>query len=124
MATGCKGFIDKASHPKELQTAIETVLKDDYHLNLYVEKKYIAKYSNLSVEFDFPFSLSDNEYLYIQLCQSPLTNESIADVLGIGKEALHKKQQKLFKQFNVKNRAELVSFAIDKKIIRLFKFVH
>ncbi len=124
LATGCKGFIDKSSHPDQLKDAIDTVLSDNYYLNLYVEKKQIKKYDKTKVEFDFPFGLSDNEYFYIQLCQSPLTNDSIAFVLNMGKEALHKKQQKLFKQFNVKNRAELVSFAIDKKIIRFYKFTH
>ena len=123
LATGCKAFIDKASHPNELKIAIETVLKDKYYLNLFVEEKQIKKY-NEAVEFDFPFRLTDNEYLYIQLCQSNLTNDAIANVLSIGKELLHKKQQKLFKQFNVKSRAELVNFGIEKKIIRLFMFTY
>lgn len=122
LATGCRAFIDKASHPTELQVAIETVLKDKYYENLYVEKNQIKKYNEKTIEYNFPFGLSDNEYLYIQLCQSPLTNDAIASVLGIGKELLHKKQQKLFKQFNVKSRAELVNFAIEKKIIKMFMF--
>ncbi len=124
LASGCMGFVDKGVHPKELQVAIENVLNGGLHTNIYVDEKKVLRYKKNGLLLDLPFNLTDNEYLYIQLCQSPLTNDAIASVLGIGKESLHKRQQKLFKQFNVKSRAELVSFAIAKKIIWIFRLVH
>jgi len=124
LASECMSFVDKGVHPRELQTAIENVLYGRLHTNIYVDEKKIIRHKKSGFLIDLPFNLTDNEYLYIQLCQSPLTNDAIANVLSNGKESLHKKQQKLFKQFNVKSRAELVNFAIAKKIIWIFRLVH
>ena len=99
LATGCKGFIDKAPEPDELKNAIEIILKDNYLYNLYVSKKTIEKCWKGALDISFPYDLSDDEYLYIHLCQSSLTNDAIAKVLDIGAETLHKKQNKLYLLF-------------------------
>jgi hypothetical protein len=89
-----------------------------------MDEKKINQYNKNGLIIDLSFNLSDNDFLYIQLCQSPLTNDTIASVLGIGKESLHKKQQRLFKQFNVKSRGRIGKFCNSKKIIWVFRLVH
>ena len=122
MITGCKGFIDKATHPTVLQEAIETVLQNKYYYNLYVSENGLKKLTENKPKIEFPFELTDNEYLLIHLCQSNLTYKTISSLLGVGLENLHKKRHNLYKRFNVGSRTELVSFAIDKKIIKHYRF--
>lgn len=121
IATGCKGFIDKTADHIELNKAIETVLKNEFYYNLYVNEKLVKNVVAKTTEFEFPYQLTDNDYLLIHLCQTSLSRENIADILNLNVETLKKSLGKIYKIFNVKTHGELVSIAIEKQIIKYYK---
>ena len=86
-------------------------------MNDTLVKDVLAK----SVEFEFPYQLSDNEYLLIHLCQTSLLRENIADILNLNLETLKKNLGKIYKTFNAKSHGELVSIAIEKGIIKYYR---
>jgi len=74
-----------------------------------------------TAEFEFPYQLTDNDYLLIHLCQTSLSRENIADILNLNVETLKKSLGKIYKIFNVKTHGELISIAIEKQIIKYYK---
>lgn len=122
IATGCKTFIDKSIDAKELEKVLKVVARDEYYYNFYVTERLTKELWNGTLEIQFPYNLTDNEYLFIHLCQSSLTREQFADVINIKIDLLHKKQSKLYKTFGVKTHGEMVSVGIEKKIIKHYKF--
>jgi DNA-binding NarL/FixJ family response regulator len=122
IATGCKGFIDKSADHLELNRAIETVLKNEFYYNLYVNEKLVKGILTKSTMFEFPYGLIDNEYLLIQLCQTGLSRESIADILNVKLDTLKKKLSNIYAMFGAKTHSELVRVAIEKEIIKFYNF--
>ena len=121
IATGCKAFIEKSGDQIELNAAIETVLKNEFYYNLYVNEKLVKDVLAKSAEFEFPYQLTDNEYILIHLCQTSLSRENIADILNLNVETLKKNLGKIYKMFNAKSHGELVSLAIEKGIIKYYR---
>lgn len=122
IATGCKTFIDKSINPLELQNTLQTVSKNEYHYNNYITNQLIKNIWKGSLQIHFPYNLTDNDYFFIMLCQSSLPREQFADVLNITPSLVHKIQISLYKRFDVKTHGEMVRVAIERNIIRHYKF--
>lgn len=120
--TGCKALVSKSNGLEEMLQAIAAVKNGAYYCNNFYSKALVKKMQNQLLQYDFPFNLNANEYFYIYLCQTSLTNAEIARLLNIGDADLHKKQQKLYKKFEVKTHGELVAKAIQLRIIWMFKY--
>ncbi len=118
--SGCKGFVSKGDRPDELKEAIETALSNQYYHNFYVTKQLTKKLVAGKVDYDFPYGLNDNQYLYCYLILTSLTNKQMAEVLNIKEETLHKMQQRLFSKFNVTSKGELISCLLTNKIVKQF----
>ena len=116
----CKAFVCKDNNCQELANAIEEVAKGNYYYNSYLEKNTIPKKRSIE-ETEYLHHLTANEFFYLHLCQTDLTNKLIATILGLKENTLHKKQSILYKKFEVKTKGEMVRYAIDKRII---KYIH
>ncbi len=115
--TGCKGFISKWCELENLIHAIEHGLQNKYFINDFVSLKVINKIKTKKIEFDFPMDLKDNHYFFIKLCSTNLPYKSIANILNIQENTLHKIQQRMFEKFKVNSKVELFNYANENNII-------
>jgi DNA-binding NarL/FixJ family response regulator len=109
---GCKAFITKTCDETDLIAAIENSIKNEFYLNRFVMPKMIKHIKHKKIEFNFPLGLRDNHYFFIKLCNTNITYKSMAEILSISENTLHKIQQRVFDKFSVHNRTELSNVAI------------
>lgn len=115
IVTGCKTFISKEDNYDVLAKAVACVAQNQPFYSSYFTPKMQVP---VCLPTDFPFGLNDKEFFYIHLCQTSFTNKAIAALLDIKFEEEHLLQKKLFKQFNVHTKTQLVQEAQYRKIIK------
>ena len=115
---GAKGFILKNSGMSDVEAAIQHVMVGRSYfsqeilatiLNSINRKKQTVKNTVLSER--------EIEVLY-QICKG-LSNQEIADVLGIGKRTVDKHRENLLSKTYSKNTAGLVMYAIKNELIEV-----
>ena len=113
---GCKSYVTKACNDNDLITAIETSVKNEFFFNQYVMPKMIKQIEQRKIEFNFPLDLRDNHYFFIKLSSTNITYKTIAEILNISENTLHKIQQRMFDKFKITNRTELANVAVANEL--------
>ena len=114
---GCKAFVTKTCNEADLIAAIEISIKNEFCFNQYVMPKMVKQIEHKKIEFNFPLGLSDNNYFFIKLSNTNITYKSMAEILNISENTLHKIQQRVFDKFKVTNRTDLVKIAFENDLL-------
>ncbi len=109
---GCKAFVTKTCNENDLIAAIEISVKNEFYFNQYVMPKMVKQIEQKKIEFNFPLGLRDNHYFFIKLSSTNITYKSMAEILSISENTLHKIQQRMFDKFSVDNRTDLANVAV------------
>jgi DNA-binding NarL/FixJ family response regulator len=119
---GVMAFVSKTDDYIELSNAMYTVLSGNNYYNKYFTKKNKIDVIDLK-KICFPANLSDYDFLFIHLCQTDYTYATMAAILGIKENNLHKKQQKVYKNLNVSTQGHLVAAAKNEGIIKVWEYL-
>lgn len=122
MELGVHSFLLKNAEPEEVQTAIISVVKNDFYQNeLVVEalrKGAIEKRKAQSRPmFDKNVSLSDREEEILRLICRELTMKEISEKLSLSEKTIHNHRARMMDKLNVKNTVGLVKYAYESGII-------
>ena len=120
---GVVGYILKNTEANELIKAIETVLSNQKYYSNEVALKLMGeckekKRQEFNKSTPQSLKLSNREMEIINLISQQLTNEEIADVLGIGKRTVDSHRQKILEKLGVKNTAGLIMFATKNDLLQ------
>lgn len=115
--SGAKGYVLKNVNPDELVLAIETILSGRiYYANdvavklIHPDKSYFNSWGLEEVV------LSSREREVLTSIADELSNDEIAEKLGISKRTVDSHRQNLIRKLEVKNTVGLVKYALEHKI--------
>ena len=119
---GARGFITKMAAFSELASAIQAVYKGDSYLSPSAAAALVEECQQKDVvegEKDTYQQLTDRERDVLKLVVEGYTARQIADMLVVSPKTVEWYKTSLMSKLNVRNRTDLIKFAIRKGIISL-----
>lgn len=121
LASGAMGYILKDAAARDLLGAIRTVYTGEMILSPAVTRLVIEDYlrwGDLQPEKNST-GLSPREREILQLIAEGYTNKQIADILSISIKTVQTHRLNLMRKLDLHDRADLIKYAIQKKIIEI-----
>jgi len=116
---GALGYIMKDSPPHEVIQAILRVNQGTPILNANIATKLIQELQRKASSTECVETLTDRELEIVKLIAQGTTNEQIAQKLFISKRTVSTHINNINGKLHLKNRAQLVHYAIQNKLIDL-----
>lgn len=114
------GYILKKAVGGELIAAIRAVAKGESYLHSAIASKVIEGYVGRKAEASDPYErLTDREKQVLKLIAEGHTHKEIATILGISAKTAIAHHTNISEKLELRSKAELIKFAIQKGIIRL-----
>jgi two-component system, NarL family, response regulator NreC len=118
LEAGASGYIIKDAPASQLLYAIEVLLKGEKYLSPVVLKKVVAGYMKNSQRPQTSYDrLSAREREILKLLAEGLSVKEIATRLSLSVKTVDVHKYNLMKKIDVHDRAELIKYAIQKKLI-------
>lgn len=118
LEAGASGYIIKDAPASQLLYAIETLLKGEKYLSPVVLKKVVAGYVKSSHRPQTSYDrLSGREREILKLLAEGLSVKEIATRLSLSVKTVDVHKYNLMKKIDVHDRAELIKYAIQQKLI-------
>lgn len=121
LAAGALGYVLKYAAASELLGAIRAVHHGEAVLSPAVTRLVIEEYlrwANVQPE-NTPNGLTPREREVLQLIAEGYTNKQIAEILTISVKTVQAHRANLMHKLDLHDRAELIKYAIQKKIIEI-----
>ena len=121
LSSGAMGYILKDAAARDLLGAIRTVYRGEMILSPAVTRLVIEDYlrwGDLQPEKNST-ALSPREREVLQLIAEGYTNKQIAGILSISIKTVQTHRLNLMKKLDLHDRADLIKYAIQKKIIEI-----
>lgn len=117
LKAGASGYLTKESIPKELETAVETIVKE--------RKKYIspevaetlAKQIDTNTDRPLHDALSDREFQVMRMIAAGKTINEIAEELSLSDRTVHTYRTRLMGKMNMDSNVTLTHYALTNNLI-------
>jgi two-component system invasion response regulator UvrY len=121
LRNGAKGYILKDSDPKELKTAINSLMEKGYYHSELVTSKLIHAINIMDDNNDTSklLRLSEREIEFLKHACSELTYKEIAEQMCMSPRTIDGYRDTLFVKLNIKTRIGLALYAIKNGIINM-----
>lgn len=119
---GARGFLNKSAASSELVSAIRSVYRGDSYLSPSATKHLIESYqleANIKKRRDPYEQLTEREKEVLRLLAEGHTAKEIANMLVISPKTVDSHKTRLMAKLEIRNRAELIKYALQKKIITM-----
>jgi len=118
---GASGFISKVAASSELTSGIRSVYQGDSYLSPSVTRLLVEEYQHGSgrVSHDPYEQLTGREREVLKLLAEGYTTQEIADMLVVSPKTVEGHKTNLMAKLGVRNRIELVKYALRKGIITI-----
>lgn len=116
---GASGYVLKNSTPEQLHEAVHTVAEGGRYIHPTMSEllaKHIVSTNDLSSSLQ---NLSVRELEILQLIARGYTNKEIADKVYLSVKTVEAHRSKMYKKMGFKNRADVVEYAIEHKILNI-----
>jgi DNA-binding NarL/FixJ family response regulator len=119
LEAGASGYVPKRAAPEELLTAIRAAAEKEVYIYPSLAKLLVRDFlSQSEQEEDEQYGLTDRELELLAHLADGATNNEIADTLSISPKTVARHRENIMRKLNLRNRTELVKFAIRKGIIK------
>jgi len=122
LEAGARGFLNKSAASSELVSAIRSVHRGDSYLSPFATKYLIEDYrleANLKKSRDPYEQLTTREKEVLRLLAEGHTAREVADLLVISPKTVDSHRTRFMAKLDLHNRAELIKYALRKKIITM-----
>ncbi len=122
LEAGAHGFLNKAAASSELLSAIRAVYRGDSYLSPSATKHLVESYqqeAERTRKSDSYEQLTEREREVFRLLAEGHTAREIAATLVISPKTVDSHRSRLMNKLDLHNRAELIKYALRKKIISL-----
>ncbi len=122
LEAGARGFLNKSAASSELVAAIRSVNRGDSYLSPFATKYLIEDYrleANTKKSRDPYEQLTAREKEVLRLLAEGHTAKEVADMLVISPKTVDSHKTRFMAKLDLHNRAELIKYALRKKIISM-----
>ena len=113
---GADGYLNKASTPNELVSAIKKVLSGGQYVSSSVAERLALTMKVRDAERVHEL-LSDREYEVLRLIASGKTVSEVAEVLGLSVTTVSTYRARILDKMQMKNNAELTRYALQHHLV-------
>jgi len=120
LTAGAKGYLLKDSAEEDVVRAVQSVAKGLTFFSPVITHSLLEDYRRKlqqQKEPDSYASLTDREKELLQLLASGKTNKEAATIMGVGLSTIETHRANLMQKIGLRNTAELVLYAVRKRII-------
>lgn len=121
LAAGASGYVPKRAAPNDLLSAIHAVKNGGVFLFPSVARVLVSDYlqrAEQAGDAGRPFDvLTDREHEVLSLIAQGLSNQEIADRLGISVKTVNRHRENIMAKLNLHGRVELVRYALEKGLL-------
>ena len=114
---GCKTYLLKDTHPKELERALREVYEKGFY-NADLKDKSLASLM-FSDQYTAGNALSDRELAFLQLATSDHTYKQIAALMNLSERTIDGYRESLFNKFQVQSRTGMVLEGIRRGLVKV-----
>jgi two-component system response regulator NreC len=119
LEVGASGYVPKRAAPEELLTAIRAAAEKEVYIYPSLAKLLVRDFLSQTEEKEEEhYGLTDRELELLAHLADGATNNEIADTLSISPKTVARHRENIMRKLNLRNRTELVKFAIRKGIIK------
>jgi two-component system response regulator NreC len=119
LEAGANGYVPKRAAPEELLTAIRAAAENEVYIYPSLAKLLVRDFLNDEPKQKNELELlTDREIELLTHMADGATNNDIADTRHISPKTVSRHRENIMKKLNLRNRTELVKFAIRKGIIK------
>ncbi|NIV15911.1 MAG: response regulator [Aliifodinibius sp.] len=119
LEAGANGYVPKRAAPEELLTAIRAAAENEVYIYPSLAKLLVRDFLDEEPKKKNELELlTDREIELLTHLADGATNNEIADTLHISPKTVSRHRENIMKKLNLRNRTELVKFAIRKGIIK------
>lgn len=118
LEAGAHGFLNKSAASSELISAIRSVYRGDSYLSPSATKYLVDGY-RLETRRDPYEQLTAREREVLRLLAEGHTAREVADMLVISPKTVDSHRTRFMAKLDLRNRAELIKYALRKKIISM-----
>lgn len=119
LEAGASGYVPKRAAPEELLTAIRAAAEKEVYIYPSLAKLLVRDFLHQTEEKEEEqYGLTDRELELLAHLADGATNNEIADTLSISPKTVARHRENIMRKLNLRNRTELVKFAIRKGIIQ------
>ena len=114
---GVNGYLNKDVGPKDLETALSSIVEKGHFYSEKVTGKLVHAIQNPFFDVEQSLGLNERELLFIKLACSEDTYDMIADKMCLSAKTIDGYRGRVFEKLNVKSRVGLVLFAIKAGLV-------
>jgi two-component system response regulator NreC len=119
LEVGASGYVPKRAAPEELLTAIRAAAEKEVYIYPSLAKLLVRDFlSHPEEKTEDHYGLTERELELLAHLADGATNNEIADTLNISPKTVARHRENIMRKLNLRNRIELVKFAIRKGIIK------
>ncbi|MEJ2510863.1 MAG: response regulator transcription factor [Anaerolineales bacterium] len=119
LEAGANGYVPKRAAPEELLTAIRAAADNEVYIYPSLAKLLVRDFLHGEPKHANELELlTEREIELLTHLADGATNNEIADTLHISPKTVSRHRENIMKKLNLRNRTELVKFAIRKGIIK------
>ena len=119
LRNGADGYVLKSEDPQDMLNAVHAVAAGSTYLSPVVANMAVEAYlhSSRQVRPDPYAELTDREKEIFQLSAEGMSSEEIAEFLTLSVHTISTHRRNLMGKLNIKNQAELITYAVKRGII-------
>lgn len=116
LRSGASGFLNKGCESEQLIEAVQKLLKGSKYISPTLAEKLAFSFGN-ETSADPHESLSDREFEVLRFIAAGKKNKEIAEELCLSQKTVSTYHSRILQKMNLQSRAELIHYAIEKKLI-------
>jgi len=118
---GINGYISKTAEPHELKKACLAVIKNGFYLPDDMSGAIINEISKVGAQHKPADDIGARELQFLELLAKGMSYKEIASKMYLSPRTLDDYKRSISKKTGIKNRIELVSFAIKNGLVNIMK---
>ena len=118
---GVNGYISKTAEPQELQNALYTIIRNGFYLPDGMSGIIINEISKIGVEDKPAGVIGAKELQFLELLAKGMSYKEIASKMFLSPRTLDDYKKSISRKTGIKNRIELVSYAIKNGLVNIMK---
>lgn len=118
LEAGASGYVPKRAAPEELVMAIRAAADGEIYIYPSLAKILVQDYFSQPEEHQSHRDLTPREQELLSFLADGFSNQKIAEELHISPKTVARHRENIMRKLNLRNRTELVKYAIRKGIIK------
>lgn len=109
---GARGYLLKNGSPKELELALNSMLKNGYYYPEWAAGKIFSRLGEKETMLDEPIHITERENEFLRYTVTEMNYKEIGEMMNCSQRTVESYRNNLFEKLNLKSRVGLAVYAV------------